>query len=82
MSAPAINVLPSQMMIMELTSALLMASLTPLFNPSLTFADNAFTGGELSVITATESLTSKVVTSLMVGIVLPLLCLNRLTMLA
>jgi hypothetical protein len=50
--------------------------LTPLFRPSLTLADKAFTGGELRVKTATPSLTSRVVTSLMVGIYIPYLISN------
>ena len=71
MSAPAIKVLPSQIMTIDLMESSSIAALTPLFNPSLTLADKAFTGGELSVKTATPSLTSRVVTSLMVGIFIP-----------
>ena len=56
------------MITIDFTDSSSMAALTPLFNPSLTFADKALTGGELRVRTATESLISKDVTSLMVGI--------------
>ena len=81
-SAPAINVLPSHIITIDLTELSSIAALTPLFKPSLTFADKAFTGGEFKVITATSSLTSRVVTSLMVGILNSLIVLNRNAMLA
>ena len=67
MSAPAINVLPSHIITIELTALSLIAASTPLFKPSLTLAERALTGGELSVITATESVTSRLVTSLTVS---------------
>ena len=54
------------------TASSLIAASTPLFKPSLTLAESALTGGELSVITATESVTSRLVTSLMVDIIFPL----------
>ena len=76
MSAPAIKVLPSQIMTIDLTESSSIAALTPLLRPSLTLADKAFTGGELRVKTATPSLTSRVVTSLMVGIYIPYLISN------
>ena len=59
-------------MTIELTASSLIAASTPLFKPSLTLAESALTGGELSVITATESVTSRLVTSLMVEIIFPL----------
>ena len=68
MSAPAMKVRPSQMITIDFTSSFLIADPTPSFNPSLTLAERAFTGGEFRVITATSSFTSKVVTSLMVVI--------------
>ena len=69
-SAPAIKVLPSQIITIDFTSSFLIADPTPSFNPSLTFAERAFTGGEFKVTTATSSFISKVVTSLMVVIII------------
>ena len=75
------KVLPSQIMTIDFTDPSSIAALTPLFNPSLTFADKAFTGGEFRVITATSPLISKLVTSFMVGIFCSLI-FNRSSMLA
>ena len=70
------KVLPSQIITIDFTELFSMAALTPLFKPSLTFAERAFTGGELSVITATSSLTSRLVTSLITVIFISLIIFN------
>ena len=62
------KVLPSHIITIDFIESSFSASLIPLCKPSLTFADKAFTGGEFRVKTATSSLTSKVVTSFIVGI--------------
>ena len=58
------------MITIDLTSSFFIADPTPSFNPSLTFAERAFTGGEFKVSTATSSFISKVVTSFMVVIII------------
>ena len=54
MSAPAMNVRPSQMMTIALTAPFASAASTPRLRPSRTACDNAFTGGELIVTSATS----------------------------
>ena len=68
MSAPAINVLPSQINTIAFVSSSSMACLTPTCSPSLTFAERALTGGEFKVSTAIFDSISKFVTSLIAGI--------------
>src|SRR5215469_18212346 len=68
MSAPAMNVLPSQTSTIALVLASAIAFLKPSANPSRTGAERAFTGGELSVRTAISPSFARSVTSLMADI--------------
>src|ERR1700729_607449 len=65
MSAPAIKVLPSQMMAIALTALFASAASTPRFRPSRTGCDSAFTGGEFIVTSATSPSIERSVTELM-----------------
>ena len=70
-SAPAMKVLPSHMIIIASVSLSLLALVIPLYNPSLTVADRAFTGGEFRVIIEIFSSFSIVVTSFIEVIFFP-----------
>src|SRR3984885_8988947 len=65
MSAPAIKVRPSQMRTIALTAPFASAAWTPRMRPSRTACDNAFTGGELIVTSATAPSIEKSTTEFM-----------------
>jgi hypothetical protein len=69
MSAPAMNVRPSQISTTALTAASAIACCMPLTMPSRTCCDSAFTGGEFTVSTATSPCAVRSVTALIAPIV-------------
>ena len=70
-SAPAIKVLPLQIITIASVSLSFLASVTPLCNPSRTGADRALTGGESRVMMEMLESFSSVVTSFIAVIFFP-----------
>ncbi len=71
MSAPAMKVRPAQISTIALTAPFASAASRPRLIPSRTFAESAFTGGELILTVAISPSISSSVTALMAVIVCP-----------